>query len=59
MGVDSEILYIGKLKHNSIMEVPVEWNDAPGTKVKFPDAIINSLLELVKIRINALRGVYK
>lgn len=58
-GFDSEILYIGKLKHNSIVEVPIEWKNAPGTKVKFPDAIINSLLELVKIRINALLGVYK
>lgn len=58
-GFDSEILYIGKLKNNSFKEVPVTWKNKSGTKVKFPDAIINSLLELAKIRINAFRGLYK
>lgn len=57
-GFDSEILYIGKIKNNSIKEVPVEWKNIPGTKVKFPDAIINSLLELAIIRINTLRNLY-
>lgn len=58
-GFDSEILYIGKLKNYSIIEVPVEWKNAPGTKVKFPDAIINSLLELVIIKVNGFKGLYR
>lgn len=58
-GFDSEILYIGKLKNYSIIEVPVKWRNAPGTKVKFPDAIINSLLELVIIEVNGFRGLYR
>ncbi len=58
-GFDSEILYIGKLKNNSIKEVPVEWKNDPRTRVKFPEAIINSLLELIKIRLNGFIGLYK
>lgn len=58
-GFDSEILYIGRIKRNSIKEVPVEWKNDTGTKVKFPDAIIYSLIELIRIRLNSLMGLYK
>lgn len=57
-GFDSEILYIGKNKKISIKEIPVTWKNDPGTKVKFPQDIINSLLELIKIRLNAFLGLY-
>lgn len=57
-GFDSEILYIGKITKHSIKEVPVIWRNAPGTKVKFPGAIISSFLELIKIRINSAKGLY-
>lgn len=57
-GVDSEILYIGKNKKLSIKEIPVSWKDDPRTKVKFPKDIINSLVELIKIRLNSTRGLY-
>lgn len=57
-GFDSEILYIGKIAKHSIKEVPVIWRNAPGTKVKFPNAIISSFLELIKIRINSAKGLY-
>lgn len=57
-GFDSEILYIGKIKKYSIKEVPVYWENDPRTRVKFPDAIINSLLELATIKINSIRGFY-
>lgn len=58
-GFDSEILYIGKNKKISIKEVPVTWKNDPGTKVKFPQDIINSLGELIKIRLNSLLGLYR
>lgn len=58
-GFDSEILYIGKIKRNSIKEVPVEWKNDLGTKVKFPDAIVYSIVELTRIRLNSFLGLYK
>lgn len=58
-GFDSEILYIGKTKRYSIKEVPVIWKNDPRTRVKFPQDIVNSLIELIKIRLNSYRGLYK
>lgn len=58
-GFDSEILYIGKKRKFSIKEIPVTWTDDPRTKVKFPQDIINSLKELLMIRINSYIGLYK
>ncbi len=58
-GFDPEILYIGKIKKYSIKEVAVHWENDPRTKVKFPDDIINSLTELIRIRINYLKGIYR
>lgn len=57
-GFDSEVLYIGKIKKYSIKEIPVNWSDDPRTKVKFPHDIINSLKELIKIRVNDYSGHY-
>ena len=57
-GFDSEILYIGKVKGNSIKEIPVSWHDDPGTKVKFPQDILRSLGELARIKINSYIGLY-
>lgn len=56
-GFDPEILYIGKTKRYSIKEVPVIWKNDPRTRVKFPQDIVNSLTELIKIRLNSLRGL--
>ena len=58
-GFDSEILYISKLKKHSIKELPVTWKDDPRTKVRFPHDILKSLEELIRIRINFHRGMYK
>lgn len=58
-GFDSEILYIGNIKKFSIKEVPVVWNDDPRTKVKFPQDIINSLIELLTIRVNSFKNLYR
>lgn len=58
-GFDSEIMYIGKNRRFSIKEIPVIWRDDPRTKVKFPQDIINSLHELLRIRLNSKQGLYK
>lgn len=58
-GFDSEILYIGKNNKHSIKEVPVSWANDPRTRVKFPQDIVNSLNELIKIRLNSLFGLYR
>lgn len=58
-GFDSEILFIGKGRKFSIKEIPVTWIDDRRTKVKFPQDILNSLIELIKIRLNSHRGLYK
>lgn len=49
-GFDSEILYIAKKLRLKIKEVPVTWIDDPNSKVKFPQAIISSLIDLSRIR---------
>lgn len=58
-GFDPEILYIGKIMKKTIKEVPVEWKNDPRTKVKFPMDILNSLNELIRIKINSAKGLYK
>ncbi len=51
-GFDSEILFIAKKLGFKIKEVPITWTDDPGSRVKFPHAIISSLKDLYKIRLN-------
>ncbi len=58
-GFDSEVLFLAKKNGFKIKEVPVSWTNDQGSKVKFPQDIINSLLELLTIRKNDLLGLYK
>lgn len=49
-GFDPEILFIAR-KHNlSIKEIPVTWSNDSKSKVRFPQDIISSLIDLCKIR---------
>ncbi|MGC8775993.1 MAG: dolichyl-phosphate beta-glucosyltransferase [Minisyncoccia bacterium] len=57
-GFDFEILYIANKLGFKIKEVPVIWNNPSESKVK-PSAYISVLLELLKVRLNALLGKYK
>lgn len=56
---DSEILFIGNKLGFPIKEIPVVWKNDLNTKVKFPQDIINSIRDLIRIRINQLRGAYQ
>ena len=57
-GFDSELLFIAKKKGFRIKEVGVQWKNDPSTKVKFPQDVFTSLIELIKVRINEAKGVY-
>jgi dolichyl-phosphate beta-glucosyltransferase len=57
-GFDVEILYIAKKHGLRIMETPVEWRNAPGTKVKFLKDSIKMAAELFKIKFNDISGKY-
>jgi len=56
-GFDFEILLIAKRRGFKIKEVPVIWINPPGSKVRL-SAYFTTLLELLRIKWNDLRGVY-
>lgn len=49
---DAESLFLAKKYGFSISEFPVEWKDVRGTKVRFPQDVIQSFIDLIQIRIN-------
>lgn len=55
---DSEILFIAKKLGYKIKEIPVKWSNNPKSKVKFPQDIINSLIDLYKIRYYEFKKYY-
>lgn len=55
---DLEILYLAAKWHYRIAEVPVNWIDAPGSKVDTAKEIKRFLRDLFRIKWNDLRGVY-
>lgn len=57
-GFDCEILFIAKHLGFRIREVPVRWTNNKETKVRFPQDLFNSCVELLKIRIYEARGKY-
>ncbi len=57
-GFDSEILFLCHKFNFSAIEIPVTWSDDSRTRVKFPEDIVRSLSDLIKIRYNELRGLY-
>ena len=55
---DAESLFLAKKYGFSISELPVEWRDVKGTKVRFPADIIQSFFDLIQIRINDILEKY-
>lgn len=55
---DLEILYLAAKLGYRIAEVPVAWIDAPGSKVDTRKEVQRFLRDLLKIKLNDLRGVY-
>jgi dolichyl-phosphate beta-glucosyltransferase len=47
---DVEMLYLAEKAHLTVREQPVRWADAPGTKVRLLEGVVNMMLDLVRIR---------
>ncbi len=58
-GFDVEILFIARLLGYRTVEVPVRWNHSEGTKVRMLSDSLNMFLDLIRIRINQIRGRYR
>lgn len=58
-GLDLELLYIAKRRGYRIAEVPVNWSDQPGSKVRpFRDGLA-MLQDLLSVRCREAHGLYK
>jgi dolichyl-phosphate beta-glucosyltransferase len=55
---DLELLYLAAKFGYRTKEVPVNWIDAPGSKVNVSKEVQRFLKDLVKIKMNDIRGVY-
>jgi len=59
-GFDPELLFlVERLGGGKVVEVPVRWNDSPGTKVRFLRDSVGMFWDLVALRWRALRGHYR
>lgn len=58
-GFDVELLFLAKLSGYKVAEVPVEWHYQETRHVNPLKDSWESLLDLIKIRWNSLRGVYR
>jgi dolichyl-phosphate beta-glucosyltransferase len=55
---DLELLYLAQKKGYRTLEIPVEWIDAPGSTLDVGKVSLSFLVDLCKIRVNHLRGLY-
>lgn len=55
---DAEILYLAKKFKYKIFEVPVTWTNRKDTRVKLWDAVVTSLTDLVRLKLNDWSGKY-
>lgn len=59
-GFDPEVLFLSKKFGLRLLEVPVVWNDVPGSKVgNYALTSLRMVLDLFQIRWNDLRGRYR
>lgn len=57
-GFDLEVLYVAQRRGYAIAEVPVNWSDQPGSKVRVVRDGLAMLRELAAIRRNDNKGLY-
>lgn len=57
-GFDLELLYVAQRRGYRIAEVPINWTDQPGSKVRLVRDGLTMLRELTTIHRNAEKGVY-
>lgn len=58
-GFDVELLYVAKILGYKIAEVPVEWHYQETRNVNPLKDSLLGLIDLLKIRINSIKGVYR
>jgi dolichyl-phosphate beta-glucosyltransferase len=58
-GFDTELLYIATLKHIPIKQMPVRWAHDEDSRVKVFKAVVSSLKELIEMKANQVKGLYK
>ena len=58
-GFDVESLFVARKLGFKTVEIPVRWNHVEGTKVSMFSDSINMFLDLVRVRMNQLRGYYR
>ncbi len=58
-GFDAEALFIARKLGYHIVEVPVRWSHAEGTKIRMLSDSANMFLDLLRVRWYSLRGLYK
>lgn len=58
-GFDPELLYLARKFHLQVKEVPVEWAHREGTRINPLRDGLRMLVEMFKVRWNALSGKYK
>ena len=58
-GFDVEALFIARKRGFRAVEVPVRWNHVEGTKVSMFRESVNMFLDLVRVRLNQMRGLYR
>jgi glycosyltransferase involved in cell wall biosynthesis len=56
---DVEILYIARKRGYKIIEIPIHWYFNPGSRVHIVRDSIAMFLDLIRIRLNDLRGRYE
>jgi dolichyl-phosphate beta-glucosyltransferase len=56
---DIELLYIARLWGYRIIEVPIPWYFDPHSKVSAVNDALHMLIDILKIRRNSARGLYK
>ena len=55
---DAEVLFLCRRAGLEVVEVPVRWTNRGDSRVRLRTAILESLADLLKIRSNALQGLY-
>jgi len=58
-GFDLEILYVARKLGLKVVDVPVVWHHQEGTKVNPIKDSWEGFRDLIKVRLNAIRGLYK
>lgn len=58
-GFDVEALFIARKLGFRVVEVPVRWNHVEGTKVHLWRDSVRMFLDLLRVRFNQIRGLYR